>query len=417
MGTIVMSIVVPRSEASRVEAAAGWVLVYGRRKTGKTYMIRHMVRHDHYFFATRGGGVYDASEPGGPLPYPVFRERLLALLSRDATVVVDEFQRLPGDFLDLLHHASADASAKLILVGSSLQVSRRIVAPRSPLLGLLLPVRVGLARPRDILSALSRLGGFEALRRAPLLRDPWILGLVDPEAGFDELLRGIVAALRVNARGLVGEVFLEEERELTRRYEAVLRAVADGYHSPGLVAGYLAGLHDEPLRSQDVKRYMAILVEIGLLKRRRIYGRKRYFYMHESPLLDLAYHLDARLGFFEVEPPPGLLHRLAAARIPLYYEDFVVETLAQLLDAEPQKSLDPEIDGVLTRKGRPIAAVEVKYGSATPRGVYSFIERTSRLRCPRILIAREAPAIPGVHHLAPSDVVDAALGRRSLELG
>jgi len=411
-----MGIMVPRSEAAEVEAAAGWVLVYGRRKTGKTYMVRNMVHHDRYFFVTRGGGVYDASAPSGPLPYPVFRERLSSLLSRRAVVVVDEFQRLPGEFIDFLHYSRTGAEAKLVLVGSSFHVSRRLLAPRSPLLGLLAPVRVGLVSPRDILYALRGMGGFEALRRAPLLRDPWILGLVDPEAGFTSLLGQIVSAIRVNARGLVGEAFLEEDRELTARYEAVLRAVADGYHSPGLVAGYLSGLHDSPLRSQDVKRYMAILVETGLLRRIRIYGKKRYFYLHESPLLDLAYHLDARLGFFELEPPRSLLLEAAESRIPIYYEQFVVEALALLLDATPQKSLRPEIDGVLVRRGRPVAVVEVKYGSASTRDVHRFIEKTGHIHAPRILVARDAPGVEGVRHVTPDELLEALLGEAALSL-
>jgi len=33
---------IPRSEVRRIEKP-GWILVFGRRKTGKTYMIKRMI--------------------------------------------------------------------------------------------------------------------------------------------------------------------------------------------------------------------------------------------------------------------------------------------------------------------------------------------------------------------------------------
>ncbi len=90
---------------------------------------------------------------------------------------------------------------------------------------------------------------------------------------------------------------------------------------------------------------------MGIVKRRRVYLKKRYLYQIDSPLLDLFYYLDVRLGFYEIDLPMELAVEKAEAKIPLYYEDFVLELLAQVLKAEPQKSLKPELDGVLVRKG------------------------------------------------------------------
>lgn len=77
---------------------------------------------EDYFFVMKGGVVAHKSEL---LAYPVFRERLAGLLGESMTVVIDEFQRLPTDFLDYLHFLSPESKAKLILVGSSLSVARR----------------------------------------------------------------------------------------------------------------------------------------------------------------------------------------------------------------------------------------------------------------------------------------------------
>lgn len=87
---------------------------------------------------TRGGLILEHEEH---IPYPVFEERIKDLLLRDITIVVDEFQRLPERFLDLLHYHSTDSRAKLILVGSSFSVARKLMERRSPLLGIVRPVK------------------------------------------------------------------------------------------------------------------------------------------------------------------------------------------------------------------------------------------------------------------------------------
>jgi len=58
---------------------------------------------------TRGGLILHEEH----LPYPVFEERIKDLLLRDTTIVVDEFQRPPERFLDLLHYHSPDSRVKL----------------------------------------------------------------------------------------------------------------------------------------------------------------------------------------------------------------------------------------------------------------------------------------------------------------
>mgnify|MGYP003873235221 CR=1 FL=1 len=387
-----MGLIIPRSEAKELEGES-WVLLFGRRKTGKTFLVRRMLHYDYYFFVTRGRGVFCESTEGvESLTYPVFLERLKNLLKNDIVLVIDEFQRLPEDFLDFLHYAKSWSKAKVILVGSSMLVSKRILHPRSPLLGIVKPVKLSLIKPLDVMRALLKLKKpEEALALAPIVSDPWILEFIDLNKPYEEIVDQVIEVLRLSARGLIGEVFLEEERELTERYEAILRAIACGCKTPGEVASYLSGILGEHLKSQDVKKYMSNLVEMGLVRKIRLFKKKRYLYIVDSPLLDLFFYLDAKLGFYELRPPLSLVKEKAVEKIPFYYEQFIVDLLAQILEAETQKSFQPEIDGILVRGKKSVAAIEVKMGKVSLSEIYNFKSKASTLAEELIVVAKNAP--------------------------
>ncbi|MGC9020679.1 MAG: AAA family ATPase [Candidatus Methanodesulfokora sp.] len=390
---------IPRSEVQEVERP-GWILLFGRRKTGKTFMLKHMIKHDNYFFVTRGGLILELDEQ---ISYPVFEERIKNLLLRDVTIVIDEFQRLPERFLDLLHYHSPESRAKLILVGSSFSVARRLMERRSPLLGIVRPVRIGLIRPADVVRGLSKLDipAELILRIAPYISDPWIMRFVDPRS-FSR--SEVIDAIRFNVPALIGEVFSEEERTLTDRYELVIRALSLGNSSPGEIASYISGFFEKELRSQDVKSYLANLLRMGIASRIQLMGRKRYLYNIESPLIDLFYYLDTKLGYYEVDVPMEELENLASVREGTYFERFVVELIASLYRARVQRSLEPEIDGILVKKGRIVASVEVKMGQISREEISSFVERGPK-EGEKIVVAREGPAVEGVTLLTPPDIL------------
>ena len=394
---------IPRSEVQKIEKP-GWVLVFGRRKTGKTYMLRHMIKHENYFFVTRGGLILEHEEQ---LSYPVFEERIKNLLLKDITVVVDEFQRLPEKFLDLLHYHSPDSRAKLILVGSSFSVARKLMERRSPLLGIVRPVKVGLIRPADVIRGLFKLGISPELllRIAPYIRDPWIMRFVNPE----KFRRSdVIEAIRFNVPALIGEVFSEEDRVLTNRYELIIRALSLGNSTPGEVAGYISGFIERGLRSQDVKSYLANLLRMGIASRTQLEGRKRYLYGIESPLIDLFYYLDTKLGYYEIDVPMEELENLASVKEGTYFERFVVDLIASLYGARVQRSLDPEIDGILVKKGRIVAAIEVKMGDIAREEIIKFLERAPK-EGEKIVVAREGPSLEGVSLLTHRDILSMAI--------
>ncbi len=417
MGLMSMGLIIPRSEAEEIARSPGWLMVFGRRKTGKTFLLRRMVPHDHYFFVGRSSEVFYWSGKGiERLSHDAFRERLTSLITRDVVVIIDEFQRLPRGFLDLLHMLKAESRAKLILVGSSLRVVGRVFKGRSPLLGIVRPVRIGLISPRDVVRAVAGLlPPNMVLRVAPFIRDPWMLDFVRLDGGIRGFLLEVVRAVRYNVRGLIGEVFSEEERELTERYEAILKALGDGRATPGEVASYISGLLSQPMKSQDVKKYMHNLVEMGLVRRTKLYGKARFLYEIESAPISLFYYLEARIGFSEIDAPAEIAVEKIMPLVPRYYERFVTDLIAELLGGTVQRSLRPEIDGIIVRGDHVLAFVEVKYGRVKPEDLYRFKEKVKRLGAFRdvelIVVAENALEMPGFRIITPEDLLRMAVGR------
>jgi len=53
-----MGLIVPRSEVEKLREVTGWILIYGRRKTGKTFLVRKFLRYDSYYFISRSLEVF-----------------------------------------------------------------------------------------------------------------------------------------------------------------------------------------------------------------------------------------------------------------------------------------------------------------------------------------------------------------------
>lgn len=71
--------------------------------------------------------------------------------------------------------------------------------------------------PSDTVASLSRaLSPEGAVKWAVVARDPWLLGLLEPKSDVVEALAEAAPLLAASASGLVGEIFREEERALTR---------------------------------------------------------------------------------------------------------------------------------------------------------------------------------------------------------
>ena len=346
--------VVERPGLRRFLEAGGRRLLYGRRKTGKTFYARLVLRDYQYFIVRRGGSIYDP-EADEELDTRAFL-RICRLSDR---IILDEFHRADPRILDAIHAGSC--AENLVLITSTLHYYRRFVdAPEAPLKGLFLLRRVDLLSPVE------------------LLRVDW--GVEDPKRLFELLtlyqepmlvgrrLEDIVAAGMEYARSLVGEVLDEEDHRFTRRFDAILEALAAGRTRLTEISSYLyaRGLLEKDSPSL-ITKYLGVMTLVGLIDRLEVWGGRGSIYRHHSPLTDLAYYLQARYEFYEVPAPLDYGLRAAEQRLPLLVEVFVERLLSHLYGLKPVKVLEPEVDVALVRGRRLALVAEVKWVSRSLR--------------------------------------------------
>ncbi len=345
-----MSIVVERPLLRRFLESRGRRLLYGRRKTGKTFYTRHVLRDYTYFIVRPGGAIYD----------PVEDEELstgafLRLCRTGDRIILDEFHRAERRLFDALQ--AGVCTEDLVFITSTLHYHRSLLEPPgAPLKGLFAERRVGLLSPVELLAhpwpEPSDWRSFIEL--LVLYQEPTLIGrsLVDIVAGGREL-----------ARSLVGEVLTEEDRAYTARYDAILEAIAAGHERAGEIASYLhaRGLLEKP-STGSVMKYLIDMTRMGLLEALEVWGKKRRrVYRHASPLTDLVYYLDARYGFYDLPLPEIRAVKAAEQRLPLLVERFVERLLADARGLRPVRILDPEVDVALVEYRRLRLVAEVKW--------------------------------------------------------
>ena len=344
-------------------------MVFGRRKTGKTYFVRNMTDWEEYFTVSPEGVIYTSSME--ELDYPVFLERLKGL--KDKPLVIDEFHRLPRKFLTLLQHLSPPWT----LVTSTLHLARDLLSSHSPIMGLFYPLQFDLISPLDILRELSPFfRGPELVENAVYLREPLLLPF-DSALPLRERLR---LALPL-AESLIGEIFREEERRYTISYASILKAASGGYVKMQKLGRFL---------DANPSFYVDILRQLGLLRAVKNYPHKRKLYRHRSPLTDLYFYLSLKYLYDEtgVFKEEALNHLL-----PIHIEWFVEELLSEVMNLEPMKILNPEIDVALGSSRRPEIVVEVKWGDMDPSDVRKVEKKLEMFRARRILLVRDPTEI------------------------
>ena len=122
-----MRIIPRRIDLERVERAKPWRMIYGRRKTGKTFLIENFTDYDHFFFVNRDTTVLD-KKTGEKYTYKEFLTILRALIGN--RIVIDEFHRLPNDFLDFLH--AIGRKGEMTLITSTLWLSKKTSQRKKP---------------------------------------------------------------------------------------------------------------------------------------------------------------------------------------------------------------------------------------------------------------------------------------------
>ncbi len=383
---------------------ARWLLLYGRRKTGKTFYVREMGEYSGYFVVTRGKSVVNV-DTGEELPEREFI-RLLPYLLQGSRVVIDEFHRLDEPFFSLLQGLSG--RGELTLITSTRHYFKRLIGSGSPLLGLFHLQEVGLVDPRDAIIYVHGLGykGKTLMELSCLLQEPWLAPYVET---FGKNAPGKIGyVLRDYVPSLVGEIFNEEERELSRRYFAILEAVADGKRTSGEIASELfsRGLVEKNSPG-SVSPYLETLVGMGILERVPFKGGRGrgYHYRHLSPVMDFAFYLNSKYGFFETGLPEKRIASLLEERLPRYMEGFFETLLAREHGLQPVRIELPEleVDVALRRHKKLHLAAEIKWKEKiTKKDIKNAEDKLSRLNAPKkLLIVPDKSKIPqepeGVH--------------------
>lgn len=394
-----MDIVIERKEAKSL--GDRWTLVYGRRKVGKTFMLRRFYSWDYYILVGRDGALWvDGAEVEKFTNIEDLMSFLVKALKTGRKVVIDEFQRLPAYVLERV--STVHPSGTLFLSGSSMRVVKDIIGSRSPLLGLIEEHPLGLIHPRDIAKVLDMR---DFLDYMVYLRDPWLIPIMDGRDILKDLYR-VVAHTPSTIPSLVGEIFREEGRRLTSTYEGIIRSIGAGHGKPSEISSilYSCGLirKDSP---SAVVPYIKNLVKMRILKEIKLYGKKGIVYRMISPIFSVFYYLSDKYEM-DYERPPFEIMKENIIRIhSLCYEDFVVELISRILGGYLRYSQEPEIDGIIVdRKERPLAVVEVKSREISRSDISKFVNKTENIRGKKIVVAKNKIEYEDVSVLTPDDL-------------
>ena len=260
----------------------------------------------------------------------------------------------------------------------------------SPILGLFLGFQMNLIDERDILLNLAReiKDRKRLIEQSVYLREPMLL------RWFGSNIADILRNLKLIVPSLVGEVFSEEEKELSSRYEGILRALSSGKITLSEITGFLYS--NKLIDKQDtsaVKPYLKILADIGMVKRVPEYFGNRYYYFVSSPMIDLYYYLDEKYNFSERDVDD----RYFMERIPFHVESFFRELLSKMfmLRAFMINKPDLQIDIALSDHKKLKVVCEVKWKERVRTGEIREIEnKLVRFKaCKKILIVKNVKAL------------------------
>ena len=377
--------IIKRREEKILSEERGWILVYGRRKVGKTFTIRRAIPWDLYCTITRSGNVILEEGSNRKITSQENAiKKVTELLRENKTVVIDEFQRINPEYMEII--ALEHPNGRLIASGSSFKIFQEIFSKRSPLLGLFSAIRFEIIRAADVIASISellkdKLDVKGTLIWGVLLRDPWVIPMFNVENNPIEEISRKIWQIVMTSQSLIGEVFTEEERRLTRTYEAIMRLIAEGTWDLSELAsilssrGLISGGRESITGVLDVLSKIGIITKIPLWK-----SRKRFYYKISSPIVSIALYADQKLGISE---GIGQLGDKGILYYPLgmEFQFSIGELLAEYYNATMSYSILPEgdIDVVLLKRNRPIIAFEISLRSVEDEEIKRLRDMAEKL--------------------------------------
>jgi len=349
-----------------------FVVVYGRRRIGKTRLVKEWLRGKPYvyYLAQLASHEYNLrrfaeacsrslNDPLIARLSPTTLTDLLQLVVErhgDLAIVIDEFTywvrsspRVLSELQQFVDEILPRTRVALVVLGSLVGVMESsVLGGGSPLYGRA-RYRIKLSQlppwyvksfvpsyePEKIVAIYALFGGI-----------PFYLCMLDPRQSFEENLRRLLIEPGAPVR-TERELLLREELRDPHTYNAVLSAIARGYDTPAKIA-QITGLDPS-----HVSKYLNTLEYLGFVEREVPLFHKRGRYRISDPILRTWYHL--------IEPVQELLDLEAfdeafsavMARLDTYvatvWEEIVGIYLEKILCIEGYR-----IRGKLVKKGEEI---------------------------------------------------------------
>ena len=318
-------------------------LVYGRRKTGKSFYVENFVKYDAYLFVYRDKSIKNIKTNDS---WSFDELKRYILNNKEKTIVIDEFHRLDSSFLDFLHSIRAN---NLILITSSLHFANSVLSKKSPVLGLIYPIKFKIFTPCEILGFMAKAVKTDFLEYSILLREPALLDFFEG-GDFKSFLLKYYNFAKYWTIALFGEIFEDEDRKLTNVYDGIIRAISLGKSSSGEISSHLFSNGLIPKDSPGaVSSYLEILSNIGIIEKKEVYGKRRLFkYALVSSALDFFFYLNSKYGenVTEREIMDGWNNKVS-----FYIESFLESLLSEYYGYEVVKYSYPnkEIDVCLKK--------------------------------------------------------------------
>lgn len=383
--------IIYRDESDEIIKLNGWILIYGRRKVGKTFLIKNFLEYDVFFRVNRDGSILAEKFAITTINnMDDFSRAVSELLLADKKVVIDEFQRLPESVIERI--STLHPKGKVIFSGSSMRVIKKLFGNKSPLLGLAMQYKLGLIRPVNILRELSKkMDAIEAIELAPYLADAWTIPFFTTENNSERVIYDLLKYSKFTVPSLVGEIFTEEEREFTKVYEAILRLIGAGELDYKNIASILAGRKVIPRADSSlIIPYIKNMEGMGLIESLPIYSSKKKMYRLSSSIMEAFFYLADRYGFEdrdvsfeEARPTIEKLRNFAV-------QNFIGDLFASAYNGKKEYYVTPskEMDFIITVRNKAVLIGEVKWGKYDSNDLKKFVDKTTFIKAEKIFITK-----------------------------